>query len=51
MKKQLAVGLAVVMVVAVALYFILPGLLVGWARDTERKAAGLTEKNLTYGGI
>jgi abhydrolase domain-containing protein 6 len=46
MKKKLAVGLAVVVVLAVVLYFALPGLLVGWARDKERKAAGLTEKNL-----
>jgi abhydrolase domain-containing protein 6 len=49
MKKKLTVALAVVVVLAVGLYFVLPGLLVGWARDKERKAAGLTEKNLTIG--
>jgi abhydrolase domain-containing protein 6 len=46
MKKKLAVVMAVVVVLAVGLYFVLPGLLVGWARDKERKAAGLTEKSL-----
>jgi len=46
MKKKLAVVLVIVLAVVVALYFVLPGLLVGWARDKERKAAGLTEKKL-----
>jgi abhydrolase domain-containing protein 6 len=49
MKKKLAIVLAVVVVIAVVLYFVLPGLLVGWARDKDRKAAGLTEKNLSIG--
>ncbi len=44
MKKKLAVILAVVIVVLVALYFLMPGLLVRWAREKERSAAGLTEK-------
>jgi abhydrolase domain-containing protein 6 len=46
MKKKLAVVLAVVVALGVVLYFVLPGLLVGWARDKERRAAGLTEKHL-----
>jgi len=46
MKKKLSVVVAVVVVLAVILYFVLPGMLVKWARDKERKAAGLTEKNL-----
>ena len=49
MKKKLAVALAVVVVLAVVLYFVLPGLLVKWANDKERKAAGLTEKNVSIG--
>lgn len=46
MKKKLVVALAAVTVLAVVLYFVLPGLLMKWARDSERKAAGLQEKSL-----
>jgi abhydrolase domain-containing protein 6 len=49
MKKKVTVALAVVVVLAVGLYFVLPGLLVKWAGDKERKAAGLAEKNLRIG--
>jgi len=46
MKKKVVVVLAAVAALAVALYFVLPGLLVKWARQSERKAAGLQEKSL-----
>ncbi len=46
MKKKLAVILAIVVALVVAAYFLLPGLLVGFARDKERKAAGLSQKHL-----
>jgi abhydrolase domain-containing protein 6 len=49
MNKKIVVVLAAVVVLAVALYFALPGLLVKWARESERKAAGLQEKNLRVG--
>ncbi len=38
MKKRVAILLAIIAVLAVALYFSLPGLLVGWARDKDRKS-------------
>ena len=46
MKKKVVVLIAAAIALAVVLYFALPGLLVKWARDSERKAAGLQEKSL-----
>ncbi len=46
MKKKVVVLIAAAMALAVVLYFALPSLLVKWARDSERKAAGLHEKSL-----
>jgi pimeloyl-ACP methyl ester carboxylesterase len=46
MKKKLAVILAAAIAIALVAYFALPGLLVKWARDSERKAAGLQAKSL-----
>jgi abhydrolase domain-containing protein 6 len=49
MKKKVVVIIAAAMAVAVVVYFTLPSLLVKWARDSERKAAGLQEKSLRVG--
>ncbi len=49
MKKKLVVALAAVTVLAVVLYFVLPGLLIKWAIGSERKASGLQEKRLRVG--
>lgn len=49
MKKKLAVLMAVVVALAVVAYFALPGLLVKWTRDSERKAAALQEKTVRVG--
>jgi len=49
MKKKLVVVLAAVAALAVALYFVLPDLLVKWARQSDRKAAGLQEKSVRVG--
>src|SRR5512144_1220326 len=46
MKKKLLVIVTAAIAIAVVAYFALPGLLVKWARDSERKAAGLQEKSL-----
>jgi pimeloyl-ACP methyl ester carboxylesterase len=48
-KKKVMVILAVAAVLAVALYFVLPGLAVKWARQSDRKAAGLEEKKVRIG--
>lgn len=46
MKKKVVVLIAAAIALAVVLYFALPGLLLKWARDSERKASGLQEKSL-----
>jgi len=46
MKKKLVVLLAAAVAIAVAAYFALPGLLVKWARESDRKASGLQQKSL-----
>ncbi len=46
MKKKVVVILAVAAALAVALYFVLPGLAVKWARQSDQKAAGLQEKSI-----
>ncbi len=46
MKKKVVVILAVVAALAVGLYFVLPGLVVKWARQSDRKASGLQEKSI-----
>jgi len=46
MKKKLVVLLAIAIALAVGAYFALPGLLVKWARESDRKVAGLQEKSL-----
>ena len=46
MKKKIGLLLAIVAALAVVLYFTLPGLMVKWARESERKAAGLQTKSL-----
>jgi len=49
MKKKLAVFTAIVVVLALVGYFMLPGLLVKWAAESERKAAGLEPKRVRVG--
>ena len=46
MKKKIALLLAIVAALAVVLYFALPSLIVKWAKESERKAAGLQTKSL-----
>ncbi|MGO9566564.1 MAG: hypothetical protein ACLP5H_03380 [Desulfomonilaceae bacterium] len=43
MKKKAVVVLAAAVAIAVIAYFALPGLLVKWARESERKASRLQE--------
>lgn len=45
MKRILLVLLAIVLALAVLSYFFGPGLVAKWARNSERKAAGLQEKS------
>jgi abhydrolase domain-containing protein 6 len=49
MKKKVAVIVAAAIAIAVVAYFALPGLLLKWSRDSERKTAGLQEKSLRVG--
>lgn len=49
MKKKLIVVLGAAAALAVVLYFVLPGLAVKWVRQSERKSAGLEEKNVRVG--
>ncbi len=49
MKKKLLVITAFVVVLAVVGYFVLPGLLVKWATESERKAADLQQKRVRVG--
>lgn len=49
MKKKTAAFIATVVVLIVVVYFTLPNLLVYWASESERKAAGLQEKTLRVG--
>lgn len=49
MKKRVVLALAIVAALAVALYFTLPGLLLKWAKESERKAAGLQTKSVHVG--
>ncbi len=46
MKKKLLVLTGVVVILAMVAYFALPGLLVKWATESERKAAGLQVKRV-----
>ncbi len=46
MKKKALVILVAAAAIAVVAYFALPGLLMKWARDSERKASGLQEKSV-----
>jgi pimeloyl-ACP methyl ester carboxylesterase len=49
MKKKVVVHIAAASALAVVAYFVLPGLLMKWASDSERKAAGLRQKSLCIG--
>jgi len=49
MKKKLAVFTAIVVVLALVGYFMLPGLLVKWAAESERKAADVQLKRVRVG--
>ena len=49
MKKKLVVLSAVLVVLAIVGYFVLPGLLVKWAMESERKAANLQLKSVRVG--
>jgi len=49
MKKKLVVITAIVVVLALVGYFVLPDLLLKWATESERKAAGLQEKRVRIG--
>jgi len=49
MKKKLVVITAIVVVLALVGYFVLPDLLLKWATESERKAAGLQEKRVRVG--
>ena len=49
MKKKLAILTAVAVVLVLVGYFVLPGLLVKWATESERKAAGLQYKRVHVG--
>jgi abhydrolase domain-containing protein 6 len=49
MKKKLGVAIAVAVAVAAVAYFVLPGLLVKRAAESERKAAGLQQRSLRIG--
>lgn len=49
MKKKILVISAVVVVLVLVGYFVLPGVLFKWAAESERKAAGLSEKKVRVG--
>jgi abhydrolase domain-containing protein 6 len=49
MKKRILLVLAIVVALAVVLYFTLPGLMVKWAKESDRKAAGLQTKSVHVG--
>ena len=49
MKKKLLILAAVAVALGLVGYFVLPGLLVKWARESERKAAGLEQKRVRIG--
>lgn len=49
MKKRIVLVLAIVAALAAVLYLALPGLMVKWARESERKAAGLQTKTVHVG--
>jgi len=49
MKKKWLIPISAAVVLAVVAYLVLPGFLVKWTRDSERKAAGLEEKHLRVG--
>ncbi len=49
MKKKLVVVTAVAVFLALVGYLVLPGLLVKWATESERKAAGLQQKTVRVG--
>ena len=46
MKRKVVVLIAAAMALAVLAYFTLPGLLMKWARNSERKASGLQQKSI-----
>jgi abhydrolase domain-containing protein 6 len=49
MKKKFVVLTAAAVALALVAYFALPGLLVKWATESERKAAGLQQKRVRVG--
>ncbi len=49
MKKKVMVLIATVVALALVAYFALPGLLVKWATESERKAAGLHQNTVRVG--
>jgi abhydrolase domain-containing protein 6 len=49
MKKKVVVVLGIVATLLIVLYLALPGLLVKWAKESERKAAGLQQKSVRVG--
>lgn len=49
MKKKLLIALVIVIAIAVAGYFFLPGMAVKWALQSDRKASGLQEKKIRVG--
>lgn len=46
MKKKIVALVAIIAALAVVAYFVLPGLMVKWGRESERKASGLQEKSI-----
>lgn len=46
MKKKIAAGLALIVVLAVVVYLVFPELLLEWGLNRERRAAGLIEKSI-----
>lgn len=49
MKKKIGILTAVVLILGLVGYFLLPGLLLKWSIESERKAAGLEYKRLQVG--
>ena len=49
MKKKLLIFAAVALVLALVGYFVVPGMLLKWGTESERKAAGLQEKRVRVG--
>ena len=49
MKKKVVVLIAALVALALVAYLVLPGLLMKWAAESERKAAGLQQKKVRVG--